>query len=154
MRNRRRRGLNQRSALGHRLRRNLAILMLLVPAAAVERPRVFITESQAAQVTGEAAVGQATGTLSFSGGTSPSNVQVMKVFQQQCPVVVITANREKADYVIRLDHEAVGPTTPFMRGNKVAVFDKNEDLIYANTTKLLSNAVKDACTVVLRRQGS
>jgi hypothetical protein len=133
--------------------RNVTVLALLATAAAAEKPRVFITESQAAQVIGGAAVGEATGTLSFSGGNSPSNVDVITTFQRRCPAVIITASREKADYVIRLDHEEISPMTPFVRGNKVAVFDKNADLIYSNTTKLLGNAVKDACSAVIARAG-
>jgi len=130
----------------------LAVLLgALLPVAAVEKPRVFITESQAVQLAGAAALGEAKGAVSLTGGTSPANIEVMKTFLQRCPRVVVTANREKADYVVRLDHEEVNPTTPFVRGNKVAVFDKNEELIYTNTTKLLGNAVKDACAAIIAR---
>jgi len=130
----------------------LAVLLgALLPVAAVEKPRVFITESQAVQLAGAAALGEAKGAVSLTGGTSPANIEVMKTFLQRCPSVVVTANREKADYVVRLDHEEVNPTTPFVRGNKVAVFDKNEELIYTNTTKLLGNAVKDACAAIIAR---
>jgi len=123
----------------------------MAPGFAVEKPRVFITESQSVQLAGAAAIGETKGALSLTGGTSPANIEVMKTFLQRCPAVVVTANRDKADYVIRLDHEAVGPTTPFVRGNKVAVFDKNDELIYSNTTKFLGNAVKNACAAITTR---
>ncbi len=138
----------------HSFLRTPAVFLLLIPIGAIEKPRVFITESQSAHLIGEGSAGDAAGTLSFSGGVSPANVDVMRAFLRLCPTVIITANREKADYVIRLDHEEVGPTTPFVRGNKVAVFDKNEDLIYTNTTRLLGNAVKDACSALAARGGS
>src|SRR5689334_18895933 len=111
-----------------------ALLMVAISAegATAQKPRVFITESSSPQASGDATVGEAKGTLAFTGGTSPENVEVMKAFARQCPSVTVTANREKADYVVRLDHEAVNPTTPFVHGNKVAVFDKNEDLMYSN----------------------
>ena len=70
------------------------------------------------------------------------------MFIQRCPGVVITANREKADYLVRLDHEEINPTTLFVHGNKVAVFNKNEDLIYSNSTRLLNTAVKNACSAI------
>ncbi len=127
--------------------------MLLAAGAAVlaaptQKPRVFVTESGSAQGSGEGAMGEAKGSLAFAGGTSPQNVEVMKAFLRYCPAVIVTANREKADYVVRLDHEAINPTTPFVHGNKVAVFDHNEDLMFSSSTRVLSSAVKDACAAI------
>ena len=78
----------------------------------------------------------------------------MKAFVRYCPAVIVTANREKADYLVRLDHDAINPTTPFVHGNKVAVFNKNEDLMYSNSTRILSSAVKDACAAIIAGPGS
>ena len=114
-----------------------------------QKPRVFITESPSPQASGEATVGNAKGTLAFTGGTSPQNIEVMKAFSRVCPGVIVTADREKADYVVRLDHEAINPTTPFVHGNKVAVFNNNEDLMYSNSTRTLSSAVKGACAAII-----
>lgn len=97
-------------------------------------------------------MGDAQGSLSFTGGSSPEIVEVMKVFTKRCPEVRITSNRDKADYVVRLDHPGTNPTTPFVRGNKVAIFDKDEDLIYSASTRLLRNAVKGACAALTRQQ--
>ena len=126
------------------------LTMTVIPGlvAAAEKPRVFITESAAVQASGDAAVADVKGSLALMGGTSPQNVEVMKTFAQRCPGVIVTANREKADYLVQLDHEAINPTTPFVHGNKVAVFNKSEDLIYSNSTRILSNAVKGACTAI------
>lgn len=126
----------------------LTVLALPAVLAAAAKPRIFITESTSARVSGDASVGQVKGSLAFTGGTSPQNVEVMKAFSRNCPDAVITANREKADYIVRLDHEAINPTTLFVHGNKIAVFDKDEDLIYSNSTRLLGNAVRDACTAI------
>jgi hypothetical protein len=120
-------------------------------AAAAEKPRVFITESASPQLSGDAAVTDVKGSLAFTGGTTPQNVEVMKAFVQRCPDIVVTANRDKADYLVRLDHEAINPTTLFVHGNKVAVFNKNEDLIYTDSSRLLSSAVKGACTAISLR---
>ncbi len=120
--------------------------------AAAGKPRVFITESSAPQVSADGSVGEAKGSLAFTGGTSPQNVEVMKAFSRDCHNVIVTANRDKADYIVRLDHEAINPTTPFVHGNKVAVFNKNEDLIYSNSSRLLSSAVRGACTAITERK--
>ena len=127
-----------------------ALVAVAIPAGApaTEKPRVFITESQALQLSGDAAAGETKDSVTLTGSTSPQNTEVMKAFTQRCPDVVVTASREKADYVIRFDHEAAGPTTPFVHGNKVAVFNKSEDLIYSGSTRMLSNAVKGACAAI------
>jgi coproporphyrinogen III oxidase-like Fe-S oxidoreductase len=83
-----------------------------------------------------------------AGGSSPQNVEVMKTFLRRCPAVLVTGNREKADFVVRLDHQEPNPTTLFVRANKVAVFNKNNDLIYSTPTRTLTSAVKSACEAI------
>ena len=61
--------------------------------APAQKPRVFITESAAPQVSGDAAVGDVKGSLAFTGGTSPENVEVMKAFVPYCPAAIVTADR-------------------------------------------------------------
>jgi hypothetical protein len=126
----------------------LAISVLGGPA---QKPRIYVTESGTPQASGDATAGDAKGSLAFTGGTSPQNIEVMKTFSQHCPGVIVTADRDKAEYVVRLDHEGINPSTPFVHGNNVAVFDKNQDLIYSNSTRTLSSAVKGACTVITAR---
>ena len=135
------------------MKTTLSILVLttalLLGAATADQPRVYITESQSLQIAAGAPPGAGTkNNLAIAGGTSPQNVEVMKTFARRCPSVVVTSNREKANYVVRLDHEAANPTTLFTRGNKVAVFDKDDDLMYSNSTRILSNAVKGACASI------
>jgi hypothetical protein len=112
------------------------------------KPRVFIAETTAPQVSGDASVGDAQGSLALTGGNSAQSVEVMRAFGRYCPAVVITSNRDKADFLVQFDHEAINPTTPFTHGNKVAVFNKNEDLVYSNATRILSTAVKGACAAI------
>ena len=125
-----------------------SMICTAVILSAADKPRVFITESQSPLASGDGSVGEVKGSLAFTGGTSPQNVEVMKVFSRSCPGVAITSNRDKADYVVRLDHEALNPTTPFVHGNKVAVFNKDEDLVYSDSSRLLSTAVKGACSAM------
>jgi hypothetical protein len=123
-------------------------------AAPTSKPRIFITETTTPYASADAAVGDVKGSLAFTGGTSPQNIAVMRAFERHCPAVVITADRDKADYLVQFDHEPINPTTLFTHENKVAVFDKNEDLIYTNATRLLSSGVKDACRAITRAAGS
>ena len=124
------------------------MISVLTLAAGADKPRVFITESQSPQVSGDGAVGEVRGSLALTGGTSPQNVEVIKAFSRACPNAIVTASREKADFVIRLDHDALSPTTPFVHGNKIAIFNKDEDLVYTNSSRLLSTAVKAACAAI------
>jgi len=126
----------------------LLVAGISASAAPTQKPRVFVTESGSAQLSGSGSVGDARESLAFAGGTSPQNVEVMKAFVRYCPAVIVTASRDRADYLVRLDHDAINPTTPFVHGNKVAVFDKSEDLVYSNSTRVLSTAVKDACAAI------
>jgi hypothetical protein len=126
----------------------LVIAATLLGGVVTEKPRIFVTESQSLQLSGEAALGDAKGSLSLAGGTSPQNVEVMKTFLRRCPAVLVTGNREKADFVVRLDHQEPNPTTPFVRANKVAVFNKDDDLIYGTSTRTLTSAVKGACEAI------
>jgi hypothetical protein len=134
--------------------RSIAILLALplVAAEGSEKVRIFVTESGAVNASGEAEVGQAKGFLAFDGGVSPLNTEVMRLFLELCSdAVVVTGNREKADYVVRIDSESLSPTTPFVKGNKVAVFDRNEDLVYSNAHRLRKNAVKGTCAALEKR---
>jgi len=120
-------------------------------AGAADKPRVFITESGAFQLSGNTSLGDAQQNIQVQDGTSPHNIEVIKHFMRQCPQVLVTANRTKADYLVRLDRDEISPLSPFVRGNKVAVFDRTDDLIHSDSTRKLSNAVKSACAAILRR---
>lgn len=110
--------------------------------AAEPKVRIFVTESGAMLVSGHS--------MSFTGPTSSENIEVMKAFQKYCPAVAVTADREKADFIVRLDREGPSPVTPFVRGNKVAVFNKDADLVFAQSNRTLAPVVKGACAAVRR----
>ena len=119
-----------------------------IAATGAERPRVFITDSQSWQVSGGVGIDAATGGGSVSGGARPQRVEIMKTFSQRCPGVNITMSQEKADFVVLLDHE--GGKELVQRDNKVAVFNRDQDMIYTGSTRSLGNAVKDACAAILK----
>lgn len=95
---------------------------------AAEKPRVFITNSDSWQ---------------WKGGARPQTAEIDKTFAASCPDVTITNNRERADFVVTLDHE--GGKGWIRRDNKVAVFNKGGDMIFSHSTRELGSAVKEAC---------
>jgi len=116
------------------------VLGTLPLPAEIEKPRIFLTESGVTEITAE--------NISVRKGASPENIEVMKAFLKQCPGVIITGSRDKADYVVRFDRESPSPVTPFVKGNKVAVFDRAEDLVYGDSARYLSAAVKNTCAAI------
>lgn len=55
-------------------------------------------------------------------------------------------NREKADFVVLLEHE--GGKDFIRRDNKVVVTNKDGDVFFTNSTRSLGNAVKDSCKAI------
>lgn len=131
----------------------LAIFALSLSAAAEEdKVRIYVTESGAVQASGEAQVGETKGFLAVDGGVSRMNTEVMRLFLEECAdTVVVTADREAADYLVRIDSEGMNPTTPFVKSNKVAVFDRNQDLVYSDRHRLRKNAVRRTCAMLEAR---
>ena len=60
----------------------------------------------------------------------------------------MTNNLGKADFVITLDHE--GGKGALAHRNKIAVFNRDGDDIFSNSTRELGNAVKDACEAIAK----
>ena len=131
------------------------LFVLPVVTYAQEKPRVFIPESQSWSST-EGGAGLAVlpggmilaGNRTGRGGARPQTAEITKTFNERCPRVVVTMNKEKADYVLILEHE--GGKSSLRRDNKFALFDKDGDTIRSGSTRSLGNAVKAACEALTR----
>ena len=133
---------------------NLAVLsLLLIPAAAQTsnsdtKARVFITDSQSWQMTGNSG-GSSSGFASHtSGGARPQTAEIVKTFGERCHDVVVNNKQDKADYVVVLDHE--GGKSILAHDNKVAVFNSDGDAIVSHSTRSLGTSVKDACEAIAK----
>lgn len=126
----------------------LGALCLLVTVVAIgqSKPRVYVMDSNSWEVKGGVSVVDATGGGSAGGGARPQTAEIIKTFNQRCPEVTVTMNREKADFVVLLEHE--GGKSFFGRDNKVVVTDKEGDVFFTNSTRSLGNAVKDSCVAI------
>jgi hypothetical protein len=111
------------------------------------KPRLYVTDSQSWQIAGGVG-GSSKGFGGIgSGGARPQTAEIIKIFNEKCASCIVTANKDKADYVVILEHE--GGKEPFSRDNKFALFNKDGDVIKSGSTRSLGNAVKDACRVIL-----
>ena len=70
----------------------------------------------------------------------------MKTFSERCPAYTVTMKKEKADYIVILEHE--GGKKIASKDNKVVVFNRDGDSIYSGSTRSLGNSVKDACEAI------
>ncbi len=80
---------------------------------------------------------------SVGGTTEPQTVEVMKQLRRFCPRVEVTSNRNAATYLILHERQAGG--TFGGNRNNVAVFGKDDVLLYADGATKLDNSVKDLC---------
>jgi hypothetical protein len=129
----------------------LAILACLIVgtvtwAAAAEKPRVFVTDSKSWEISGGVGGNQDAFGGATKGGARPQTAEIIKTFGERCPSVIVNNRQEKADYVVLLDHE--GGKDVISRDNKVVVFNRDGDSIMSRSTRLLGNAVKDACAAI------
>jgi hypothetical protein len=116
------------------------------------KTRAFVTDSQSWETRGGSSAGgnkNGWGASSWmSGGARPQTAEIIKTLNQRCPELTVTNNLAKADFVVTLDHE--GGKGLLQHRNKIAVFNRDGDDIFSDSTRELGSAVKDACQAMLR----
>lgn len=105
--------------------------------------RIFLSDTKSWETSGGFAPKPDTDAGREQAQVRPPKPEFLKEFHERCPTVVVTTVREKADYVVLLDHS--GWHSPPYR---VAVLNEVGDVIYSGGTELLRNAVKDACNAI------
>ncbi len=113
--------------------------------------RVYVTDSQSWEVSGGWGVSGGAGGGATKGGARPQTAEIIKTFGERCPELTVTNNRDKANYVVLLDHE--GGKGLLRHRNKVAVFNREGDSIFSHSTLSLGNSVKDACNAIRKDAG-
>ena len=133
----------------------LAAVVLVLPLArslaASDPIRIFVKESESWSVSGDGAQFEGTGGGSLQGGAKLQTAEIMKTIskRRECRGIVVTINRERADYILMLDR--VGGRGVVQKDNKMALFNKEGDMVASTSTRSLGNAVKDACLAVQGR---
>jgi hypothetical protein len=124
----------------------IAVAVLVTSAAAQDKPRVFVTDSQSWEIQGSSGGSGGTFAGQVKGGARPQTAEIVKTFSERCPDVIINNKKEKADYVVVLDHE--GGKGWVRKDNKVAVFNGDGDSIVSRSTRSLGSSVQDACNAI------
>jgi len=123
----------------------LAWLVLLLPAWAQEKPRVYVVDRDEWKLSG----GFAGNAGSIQAGVRRDYTEILKTFAQACPQVTFTSDRAKADYAVVLDHKTWRETSWTGHQNEFVIFNRAEDLIYSGATHEMKTAAKDSCKAVL-----
>lgn len=114
-----------------------------------DKPRVFITDSQSWEMEGAAGGTGGTFGAHTHGGARPQTAEIIKTFSEKCPNVVVNNMREKAAFIVVLDHE--GGKGALRHKNKVAVFDaQTGDSIVSKSTLSLGGSVEEACRAITK----
>jgi hypothetical protein len=113
------------------------------------QPRVYIEQSRSWALGGWSPL---TGLLAAGGGARPQTAEIINTFAKRCPAVTPALEREKADYVLLLEHD--GGKSIFRRDNKYAVFTASGDFVQSGSTRILGNAVSQACEAIMAKPAS
>ncbi len=124
----------------------VAMLIFGSMLGAQDKPRVFVTDSQSWEIQGSSGGSRGTYGGRMSGGARPQTAEIVKTFGERCPDVVINNRKERADYVVVLDHE--GGKGLVRKDNKVAVFNSDGDSIVSRSTRSLGSSVQNACNAI------
>jgi hypothetical protein len=114
--------------------------------------RVYVADSQSWQMTGGWGASNGSGGGHESGGARPQTAEIIKTFNQRCSEYTVTNNKDRANYAVILDHE--GGKGLLAHRNKIAVFNRDGDVIFSDSTRELGNSVKDACGAITKDQVS
>lgn len=82
-----------------------------------EKTRIFVTDSNSWEIKGSTGFGDGSGGGSVGGGARPQRAEIIKTFRERCPNFTVTLDKDKADYVVLLEHE--GGKDLFRRDNKI-----------------------------------
>jgi hypothetical protein len=124
---------------------------------------VYVTDSQSWSIVGwseshgsisTTSTGQVRGASSgfgvTTGGARPQTAEIIKTLGQRCPEVIVTDVQGKADFALLLDHE--GGKGLLRHKNKVAVFNKDGDSIFSDSTITLGESVEGACQAIRKER--
>jgi hypothetical protein len=116
-------------------------------ASTLDKPRVFITDSQSWEMRAASGGGNGAFGGAAAGGARPQTAEIIKTFGERCPAVMVNNIQEKADFIVVLDHE--GGKGVLRHRNKVAVFERTSgDTVVSKSTLSLGGSVQEACDAI------
>lgn len=127
----------------------LALLALAIPLLAAQsmsqetqHPRVFLLNNDSFEIS-------ATGGVAH-GQVRPMSAEQTKDLSLGCPAIVITASREKADFVVNWKTKGWDQTSWTGHQNDFSIYNTSGDLIATGQSHRASAAAKDICNLILK----
>lgn len=71
--------------------------------------------------------------------------EVIKTLGERCPSVTVTMNKDRAYFLLSIEHESALQKGLARRRNHVTVVNRDGDVVFSKNDRELGNAVKDAC---------
>jgi hypothetical protein len=118
------------------------------PTQTQQKPRIFVTDSDSWSISGGFGGTSDGFGGAQSGGARPQTAEIIKTLGERCKDSTVTINKEKADYILILDHE--GGKSFVRKDNKFAIFNKAGDAIRSGSTRNLGNSVEKACEAMMK----
>ncbi len=121
------------------------------PAPSNSKIRVFVDASSSTEFAakGSAYRGLFGGVNTHVSGTQYEHSQipeVIKTLRERCPSVTVTMNKDRAYFLLSIEHESAAQKGLARRRNHVTVVNREGDVVFSKNDRELGNAVKDACS--------
>jgi hypothetical protein len=71
--------------------------------------------------------------------------EVIKTIGERCPDVTVTTNKERAYFLVSVEHESAALKGSVRRRNHVTVVNRDGDVVFSKNDRELGNSIKDAC---------
>lgn len=71
--------------------------------------------------------------------------EVIKTIGERCPSVTVTTNKERAYFLLSIEHESAALKGAVRRRNHVTVVNRDGDVVFSKNDRELGSAIKDAC---------
>jgi hypothetical protein len=112
--------------------------------------RVFVEANSSTEFAGKGSAqrGLFGGVSTHVSGTQYEHSQVpevIKTLRERCPDVTVTIERDKAFFLVLVEHESAARKGVGRRRNHVTVVNRDGDVVFSKNDRELGNAVKDAC---------
>ena len=120
------------------------------PAPSNSKIRVFVDANSSTEFAakGSAYRGLFGGVNTHVSGTQYEHSQipeVIKTLGDRCPSVTVTMNKDRAYFLLSIEHESATQKGLARRRNHVTVVNREGDVVFSKNDRELGNAIKDAC---------
>jgi hypothetical protein len=115
-----------------------AVLPVVLPLTAQEKPRVFITPNATRRTQGNKSPSYEERITTIDDRT----VEISRDFSESWKEVTVSAERRKTDYIVRLNRK--------IGRNQIAVYRTNGDLVGVADKSSIKGSVKATCELIKR----